>query len=243
MAASVRRDGSGAAFRGAAAARSRPAAAAGGAAAGGHGGRRAALQMAAAGAPGECERRAGPAAAGPAGVATVGANVCGREAAAAPRVLLGRDSCGRGCPCPAAPLRSLTRSWCGGSGQWLPPAPLPGLSPLWRAGGGGRGEKAYTENSPMGGGGRAAAVSSVGREGRREGPSRLVPGRGGPCAGEAGPHRRAAPWPGLGKATLLQRWTERGAGLREGEGISELLINPACWKAVLPQIRSDFIRQ
>lgn len=54
----VRRDGGGgAALRGTAAARSRHAAAAGGAAAGGHGGRRAALQMAAAGAPGECGER------------------------------------------------------------------------------------------------------------------------------------------------------------------------------------------
>lgn len=75
----------------------------------------------------------------------------------------------------------------------------------------------------------------VGRQGRREGPPRLVPGLGGPCAGEAapcgragGPHRRVSPWPGLGKAGPLQRWTERGVGLRGGEGISALLINPAC---------------
>lgn len=119
-----------------------------------------------------------------------------------------------------------------GLGAVLPPALLPGLSSL------GGSAVAAEERRLVRKIIRWAAEGEPLLWGRRECLAGLVPGLGGPCAGEAalrppcgragGPHRRAAPGPGLGEAGPLQRWTERGMGLRTGEGMSALLINPAC---------------
>lgn len=81
-----------------------------------------------------------------------------------------------------------------------------------------------------------APVRSVGREDGFHGwgPASVGPvrGEGAPlapspaAAGLAAPRRRAALWPGVGKAGPLKQRTERDAGRWEGEGIPSASVIP-----------------
>lgn len=138
--------------------------------------------------------------------------MCGREAAAAPRVLLGREGCGPGCPGRASvePDPELMR------GLGAVAVSCPRLEPSlagrrWRPG-----REGLCGNSPVGGGGRAVPAHEARGKGGKEGGSSPAGAR--PRWALCGGDRPVRPgW----------RPAPRGVGLREGARISAFLINSA----------------